>query len=175
MRPEQLATAIDCRLTRAALWAPHLDAAMVEYGIDTPARQAAFLAQVAHESGRLVYVKELWGPTNAQKRYEFREDMGNTEIGDGFKYRGRGLIQVTGRANYRQCGAALGLPLEDHPEQLEQFKYAAQSAAWFWMSRGLNELADRGDFRAITRKINGGFNGYDDRLALWKSAQGVLA
>lgn len=147
---------------------------MALYAIDSPARQAAFLAQVGHESGRLIYVRELWGPTPTQEGYEGRADLGNTEPGDGFKYRGRGLIQVTGRANYQTCGAALGLPLVDHPELLEAPGNAAQSAAWFWNSRGLNDFADIGDFNTITRKINGGLNGLQDRLALYALCKSAL-
>lgn len=147
---------------------------MALYGIDSPARQAAFIAQVGHESGRLVYVRELWGPTPVQRRYEGRKDLGNTNPGDGFRYRGRGLIQVTGRTNYARCGAALGIDLVDAPALLERPDNAALSAAWFWTSRGLSELADTGDFERITRRINGGLNGLNDRLKLWKSARLAL-
>lgn len=176
MSPDQLAAALGINLQRAQTWADPLSAAMALYAIDSPARQASFLAQVGHESGRLVYVRELWGPTPSQEGYEGREDLGNTEKGDGFKYRGRGLIQVTGRSNYQTCGDALSLPLVDHPELLEQPDNASLSAAWFWNSRGLNDLADIGDFNTITRRINGGLNGLQDRLALYalcKSALGV--
>lgn len=95
--------------------------------------------------------------------------------GDGSKYRGRGLIQITGRANYAACGEALGVGLVNQPERLEQPQYACMSAAWFWATKGLNTLADAGNFERITRRINGGLNGQDDRLALWKKASDVLA
>lgn len=147
---------------------------MQRYQITSPVRQAAFLAQIGHESGQLRYVREIWGPTAAQKRYEGRKDLGNTESGDGARFKGRGLIQITGRENYRKAGAALGLPLLDQPELLEQAEWSAISAAWWWASHGLNELADAGKFEQITRTINGGLNGQDDRLAIWKRAQGVL-
>jgi putative chitinase len=147
---------------------------MALYAIDSPARQAAFLAQIGHESGGLIYVRELWGPTPSQEGYEGRADLGNTEPGDGFRYRGRGLIQVTGRANYATCGAALNLPLIDSPELLEQASNAAQSAAWFWNSHGLNDLADTGDFNTITRRINGGLNGLANRLALYATCKAAL-
>lgn len=147
---------------------------MALYAIDSPARQAAFLAQIGHESGGLIYVRELWGPTPAQQGYEGRADLGNTEPGDGFRYRGRGLIQVTGRANYATCGAAINLPLITSPELLETPGNAAQSAAWFWNSRSLNDLADIGDFNTITRRINGGLNGLQNRLALYALCKSAL-
>lgn len=174
MTPETLKSCLGCPPYRAEKWAKPLTDAMDKYGITTPARQSAFLAQIGHESGRLVYVRELWGPTPAQKRYEGRLDLGNTQPGDGFKYRGRGLIQVTGRANYAKVGHALGLGLLNTPELLEKPEWAAESAAWFWADRGLNELADTGDFRTITRKINGGFNGYNERMMLWEQSKKAL-
>ena len=171
MIPEELAACLGIPLQRATVWADPLSAAMALYAIDSPKRQAAFIAQVGHESGRLVYVRELWGPTPAQERYEGRADLGNTEKGDGFRYRGRGLIQVTGRINYQRCGNALVLPLVDHPELLEQPGNAAQSAAWFWNTHGCNALADLMDFGSITLRITGGLNGADDRNNLWKMAR----
>ncbi|HDR9028759.1 TPA: glycoside hydrolase family 19 protein [Burkholderia vietnamiensis] len=178
MTPDTLSCALQIPIARAMQWADPLSAAMALYAIDSPARQAAFIAQVGHESGRLVYTRELWGPTSAQQRYEGRSDLGNTQPGDGFRYRGRGLIQVTGRANYQSAADALALPLIDQPELLEQPSAAALSAAWFWNAHGLNALADSGDLETITRRINGGLNGQHDRLALWnsaKSAMGVTA
>ena len=171
MTPDILADALDCPLARAAKWCDSLNAAMAEFGINTPERIAAFVAQIGHESGRLLYVKELWGPTPAQERYEGRMSLGNTETGDGFRFRGRGLIQVTGRSNYRDAGKALGLDLEAHPELLEQPVNAARSAAWFWESHGLNELADAAFFDRITKTINGGFNGQAERVELWERAK----
>jgi putative chitinase len=173
--------AICPRTARARLeqFVDALNDAMAEFEINTRARQAAFLPEVAHETGGFVYLKELWGPTPEQQRYEppghKAETLGNTQSGDGFRYRGRGLIQITGRANYRDCGLALGLPLEDEPELLEHPIAACRSAAWFWKSHGLNALADAGDFERITRKINGGLNGQADRLALWETAKGLIA
>lgn len=143
---------------------------MEEFEIDTPLRQAAFLAQIAHESGSLKYVREL----ASGGAYEGRADLGNTEPGDGVLFKGRGLIQITGRANYRDCGQALGLDLLDDPSALEQPENACRSAAWFWYSRKLNDLADRGDFRTITKRINGGYNGYQDRLKYYERAKKVL-
>ncbi|MDY7584972.1 glycoside hydrolase family 19 protein [Pseudomonas sp. CCI3.1] len=101
--------------------------------------------------------------------------MGNTEQGDGWKYRGRGLIQITGKNNYRACGDALGLDLITQPELLEKPQHACMSAAWFWATNGLNTLADAGKFDAITQRINGGQNGSADRQALYARALKVLA
>ena len=160
---------------KTGVFAPVLNAAMVKWGIVTTARQAAFIAQIGHESGQLRWVREIWGPTAQQAGYEGRADLGNTVKGDGSKYRGRGLIQVTGRANYAACGEALGLDLIDKPELLELPQHAAMSAAWFWATRGLNTLADQGEFVKITRRINGGTNGLADRQALYEKALKVLA
>lgn len=175
MTPQELARATGARIDRAIEHLPHIESAMAEWRIDTPARQAAFLAQVGHESGGLHWLVEIWGPTSAQRRYEVRQDIGNCEPGDGYRFRGRGLIQITGRDNYRQVGEVLGVDLIGQPELLGQSPLAQRSAAWWWQSRGLNELADVGRFEAITRRINGGLNGYDDRLAKWETAKAVLA
>ena len=137
-------------------------------------RVAAFIAQIGHESGQLKYVKEIWGPTLAQTKYEGRKDLGNTVVGDGSKYLGRGLIQITGRANYMTCGEGLGLDLIKQPELLEKPQHACMSAAWFWATRGLNTLADAGQFDKITRRINGGQNGAAERKTLYEYALKVL-
>ncbi len=158
----------------AGVFVPVLNTAMVHYQIIGPKRIAAFIAQIGHESGQLKYVKEIWGPTAAQAKYEGRKDLGNTVVGDGTKYRGRGLIQITGRANYMTCGEALGLDLINHPELLEKPQHACMSAAWFWAGRGLNTLADAGSFSKITSRINGGQNGAADRQALYARALKVL-
>ena len=159
----------------AGVFVPVLNAAMGHYQIVGTKRVAAFIAQIGHESGQLKYVKEIWGPTAAQAKYEGRKDLGNTVAGDGSKYRGRGLIQITGRANYMACGEALNLDLIKQPELLEKPQYACMSAAWFWASRGLNTLADAGSFSKITSRINGGQNGAADRQALYAKALKVLA
>lgn len=160
---------------KAATYAPLLNVAMVEFDISTLARQASFLSQVGHESGQLRYTRELWGPTAAQRGYEGRKDLGNTRPGDGVRYLGRGLIQITGRANYIDAMMALDVDIVEHPELLESPVLACRSAAWFWKSRGLNELADAGDQVKVTRRINGGINGLADRLALFQTACKVLA
>lgn len=171
MTLDQLITIMPFARKRAPLFIDGINAAMAEFGINTPARQASFIAQVAHESGQLLYVREL----ASGAAYENRADLGNTWPGDGPKFRGRGLIQVTGRANYRACGAALGLDAEGNPALLEQPANACRSAAWFWKSHGLNELADAGDQRAVCKRVNGGYNGLAERLAFFDVAQRVLA
>ncbi|MEE4332321.1 glycoside hydrolase family 19 protein [Pseudomonas alliivorans] len=164
---------------KVGVFAPALNTAMGKYQIITRERIAAFIAQIGHESGQLRYVCELGGSEYLSKydTGKLAERLGNTPEadGDGQFYRGRGLIQVTGRANYAECGEALGLDLIKHPELLEQPEHAAMSAAWYWGSRGLNSLADKGDFLAITKRINGGTNGLADRQALYDRALKVLA
>jgi putative chitinase len=145
-----------------------------EREITTAIRIAAFLAQLAEESGELHYRREIWGPTPAQAAYEGRADLGNTEPGDGFRYRGRGLIQITGRANYAEAGAALGSDLVSSPELLEDWRFATASAAWFWQSRGCNALADQGDFNGVTRRINGGLTHLDRRFVYYTRAKSAL-
>ena len=159
----------------AGVFLPVLNTAMVRYQIIGPKRVAAFIAQIGHESGQLKYVKEIWGPTAAQARYEGRKDLGNTIAGDGSKYRGRGLIQITGRGNYMACGEGLGLDLVKQPELLEKPQHACMSAAWFWATKGLNTLADAGQFDKITQRINGGQNDATDRQVLYARALKVLA
>ena len=174
MTPDALGRATQCTLRRAQLFAAPLTDAMREFKINTRYRQAAFLAQVGHESGSFVYTREIWGPTDAQRGYEGRADLGNTCPGDGGFFKGRGLIQITGRDNYRACGKALNLPLLAHPELLEEPENAARSAGWFWQAKGLNALADQQLFSAITRKINGGSNGEKDRERRYQLALGSL-
>lgn len=147
-----------------------LNAACAQHEINTPARIAAFLAQLAHESGQLRYVREI----ATGEAYEGRADLGNTQPGDGIRYKGRGLIQITGRANYEKCGAALGINLIDRPETLETPEYACKSAAWYWQAHGCNELADSGDFSKITKKINGGQNGRQDRESYYARAKSTF-
>lgn len=172
---QQLQKILPNSRSRSGVFVSALNAAMQNHQIASPKRVAAFIAQIGHESGQFLYVREIWGPTAAQRRYEGREDLGNTVAGDGRKYCGRGLIQITGRANYAKCGKALGLDLIAHPELLELPQHAAMSAAWFWEVSGLNELADRDQFQTITRCINGGLNGLADRLEIWERAKAVLA
>lgn len=182
MTPLQLRHAWGVGPSIADAWAGLLSETMAAFDINTPARQAAALAQFGHESGRGRYVREIWGnpPTRAQAGYEGRRDLGNTRAGDGKRYMGRGLIQNTGRANYAAARDGLrklfpdAPDFEAEPQMLETPRWAALSAGWFWNSRHLNELADAGNFMLITRRINGGTNGYIDRLALWDAAKAAL-
>ena len=184
---------------------PALDAAMQRFQIDTPAREAAFLAQLAHESGQLRHwaenlnygweglrkVFKKYFPTEADARaydrqperianrvYGGRMGNGPESSGDGWRYRGRGPIQLTGKDNYRACGAAIGVDLVNEPERLETPETGCLAAAWFWTNKGLNALADAGDFLKITKLINGGYNGLPERADFWeraKAAFGVIA
>lgn len=142
---------------------------------DTAARVANFVGQGAHETNGFRLLREVWGPTDAQKRYEGRADLGNTQPGDGFTYRGRGIFQLTGRANYHAAGRAIGQDLEGNPNLAETPAIAVETAAWFWQSRGLNALADAGSEDQITRRINGGTMGIDERRALVARAKRLLA
>lgn len=155
---------------RAATFIGPLNRAMQADGIDTNARAAAFLAQIAHESGELRWVREL----ASGEAYEGRRDLGNTEPGDGVTYKGRGLIQITGRANYRAVSDALGVDFLSNPALMELPVHAARVSTWYWKTRGLNKWADEGDFRTITRRINGGLNGFAERVAYWERAKQVL-
>lgn len=190
----------------AGIFLPALNRAMVRWKIDSRLRQAAFLAQVGHESGQLRNLVEnlnysaealvrTWpsrltsqsAPAYARQPekianrvYGSRMGSGPEASGDGWRYRGRGLIQLTGRDSYRSAGAALGLPLEDQPELLEQPDHAAQSAAWWWAKNGLNELADAGRIQDIGSIINTGKpgripHGAAERKALYERALKVLA
>ena len=174
MTSDQLRAIMPLAGMRTQVFAIPLNEAMAEFHIDTAQRQAAFIAQIAHESGQFRYTRELWGPTIAQTRYEGRTDLGNVEPGDGKRFMGRGLIQITGRSNYVKCGFALGLDLTAHPEILEEPESACRSAAWFWFNADLNRYADADDFAGLTRRINGGLNGLDDRKHFWARARKEL-
>lgn len=170
MTPQQLLLAMPYAGERASIYAQSITDAMQEFHIDTPARQAAFLAQVAHESGSLKYVLEIADGS----AYEGRKDLGNTFPGDGVRFRGRGLLQITGRTNYGVCGIALGVDLLNFPERLEEPVYASRSAGWFWSSRFLNAYADQNKFGSLTKAINGGYIGLDDRIICWLTTRKAL-
>lgn len=164
---------------RADLIAPLLLATCVKYGISSLPQRAAFLASVAHETGQLRYLEELWGPTAAQKRYDppgsLAAALGNTLVGDGYRYRGRGLLMVTGRFNYKAAGDDLGFDLVNNPDWMSQnYQVACDSAGWFWDKHGLNSIAQNGDIKAVTLAINGGYNGLADREAFYDRAMEVL-
>jgi putative chitinase len=144
------------------------------YGIDTPLRLAHFLAQAAHETGSFHFFREIWGPTPAQRGYEGRADLGNTHAGDGSYFRGRGIFQITGRANYATYGARLGLDLVHHPELAEDPAISVVIACAYWLAHDLNVLADADNVVAITRAINGGANGLSDRAEMLVRAKAVL-
>ena len=202
--PSHLAAIMRCQDATARLWADPLNNACERFQITTPLRLAAFLAQVGHERGRLTRVVENlnYSAEGLQKTWPSMFDanlaaeyarkperianavynarMGNTAPGDGWKFRGRGLIQVTGKSNYIACGASLQLDLLTHPELLERPQHAAMSAAWYWDSRFLNALADAGDIQNIGSLINTGRrgrvpHGAEERKALYQVALKVLA
>lgn len=135
-------------------WYMPVENAMVEFAIVSPARAAMFLASVGHESGSFQYTREIWGPTAVQRGYEGRKDLGNVQAGDGRRFMGRGLIQITGRANYIAVSAGLGVDFVQTPVLLEHDVNAARSAAWWWANNDCNDLADAGDFLALSRRIN---------------------
>jgi predicted chitinase len=145
----------------AAVEAPRAERAMRDGHITTQARASMFLGQVLHESVGLRYFEEI----ASGAAYEGRRDLGNTHPGDGRRYKGRGPIQLTGRANYRWAGGRLSLPLEAHPELAARHDIGWRIAVLYWTSHGLNELADQGAYETITRKINGGLNGWASRQA----------
>jgi putative chitinase len=184
-----------------AKWLEPLNEVFAKYDISTPIRQASFIGQCAHESNNFKTLEEnlnykpeslmrVWPsrfpdlPTAmkyahnpeaiANKVYGGRMGNGVEETGDGWKYHGRGLIQLTGKENYAHCGDAIGINLLSSPGLLADPKYAAMSAGWFWHKKGLNALADASDFETMTKRINGGLIGLDDRKAKIGKALSVL-
>lgn len=139
-------------------------------GLNLPHRLFQFLAQTAHESQGFRYDREIWGPTAAQLKYEGRKDLGNTQPGDGYRFRGRGPIQITGRHNvtqFSQWARSVDPSAPDfvsNPDLINTDPWEGLSPIWYWDSRNLNDWADRGDFEGLTVRINGGLNGYEDRL-----------
>ena len=191
-----------CDSATAEQYVDALNAACEQFGIDTPERQAGFLAQCAHESGHFkllneglnygakgllaIFGKYFNAETAAQyerkpeaianRVYANRNGNGDEASGDGFKYHGRGLIQLTFKNNYAEFGRAIGREQDmiDQPELVATPPYAALSAAWFWSTHGINALADAGDVEGMTRKVNGGLNGIDDRKAIYASISSVM-
>lgn len=153
--------------TRVQAFFGPLLTAMDESLISTPRRQAAFIAQIAHESGELRYTAEIADGS----AYEGRQDLGNTQAGDGPRFKARGLLGLTGRANYAWAQEELHIPCLEHPELLEEPEGACRVSARWWFKHGLNPLADSDKFGSITKVINGGFNGMDSRIAYWLRAR----
>lgn len=147
----------------------HLNDALVE-GCLYGDRKAMFLAQLSHESAGLKYFEEI----ASGAAYEGRKDLGNTEIGDGKRYKGRGPIQLTGRSNYRRYGALLKTPLEAIPSVAAQAHVGFRVAVMYWTDKALNSWADAGDYRRITKLINGGYNGLEDRNRRLKRIRNIL-
>lgn len=194
---QQFATAVGAGQPRAMPWLDHVNRALDAYAINTPVRVAAFCAQIGHETAGLRYSAEIWGPTPAQIRYErdfkaawppsddderneLAYRLGNVNAGDGQRFKGHGLIQVTGRANHARARDRLrlrfGVPdFEAEPRRLAEMQWACLSAADYWDEHGLNALADAGQFVTITRRINGGTNGLADRQARLAVAEQALA
>lgn len=185
--PDLLVRAVGCTPALAGLYAPILDEVCRRYQIATPKRLAAFLAQLGHESGSFRHAREIWGPTPAQLRYEGNADLGNTQPGDGERFMGRGLIQLTGRANYRAFTESMrrifpdAPDFEAEPQLVEEPRWSVYAAGDYWHrrrgrqdTRTMNELADAGEFDLITRRINGGLNGKSDRDARYARAQAAL-
>lgn len=163
----QLAAICAHASARIATFLQPLNDAMARFAINSPRRQAAFLAQCSHESGEFRYLRELASGDAYEPPSDKARDLGNNQPGDGRRFKGGGLIQVTGRSNYSACSAALGLDLIGHPELIEVPANACMASAWWWQAHGLNELADVNAFGTITKRINGGFTHLDERLAFW--------
>jgi putative chitinase len=181
-------------------WLKPLNDTFAKYGINTPTRQAAFIGQCQHESNNFKTLEEnlhysaqslmrVW-PSRfdqatadkyadnpemiANKVYGGRADLGNTQDGDGWKFHGRGVIQLTGRSNYQVCGDALGQPFTSQPELLLEPEWACMSAGWYWNKKGLNALAEAEDWTTMTKRINGGTLGLDDRINRIHKAMDIL-
>lgn len=176
MTAEQLAKIMPSASSQdLSFFSDPLTKAMEQYGINTPVRQAAFLGQIATESDQLWHLRSRFGTPCGEEyasgaAYEGRKDLGNTQPGDGKRYKGRGLIQTTGRSNYEKLGKALGVDFVSHPEKLLEPAYCCASACFYWQSHGLNELADAVKYVEITKRINGGLNGFNSRLHFWQLA-----
>lgn len=157
-------------LAKCELYAPLFNKYFPGYDITCGKYIAAFLAQIGYESGRLQFTEEL----ASGEAYEGRKNLGNVIPGDGKKYKGRGLIQITGRANYKLLSAAFKIDFLSFPKMLKQPQYATLSACWYWKFRNLNKYADNDDFTGLTKAINGGLNGYGERYTLWLKAKEIF-
>jgi len=157
---------------------PGINVTLERFKINTPLRMAHFFGQILHESGGLRWLREIWGPTDAQRRYEppsrLAKDLGNTQAGDGKRYMGRGVIQLTGRANYAKFSQAMGVDFLSNPDLVASPQYAVTAAGWFWDMRNINRFADQDDLLKVTRLVNGGKNGLADREKYLKRSKQVL-
>ncbi|CAM4226083.1 glycoside hydrolase family 19 protein [Bordetella muralis] len=179
MREPDFAKAAMLSPEMAAKWYDAVERSMMEFAIVSPLRAAMYIATIGHESAGFVHTREIWGPTPAQRRYEGRADLGNTQPGDGSRYRGRGLIQITGRANYQAVSDGLGVDYINHPEWLERPVDAARCSGWWWKNKGCNEIADSGDFLRLSIRVNGknknGLpNGWEDRQRRYETVRLVF-
>lgn len=158
-------------------YAGYLNDAMIAYNITSAVRMSAFLATIGVESGYLRYTTEL-GSDSYFDKYEpgtkIGKSLGNTEKGDGARFKGRGLIQITGRANYTRVATCLGIDCIEQPQLLSELPYSVTSACWWWRTFGCNEIADGEDLKAVRRKVNGGLNGYNEFVAIYKKAIKIL-
>src|SRR5687767_11845116 len=161
----------NCAAAKRTAYLPFIQQAMQEFQITSYLRESAFLAQLAHESGELRFMEEI----ASGAAYEGRANLGNTQPGDGKRYKGRGPIQLTGRANYTKFGQLLGLDLVNHPEIAATKEVGFRIAGQFWKLHGLNQLADQQQFKAITKRINGGYNGLKDRIKYYERARRVMS
>lgn len=176
MTPDQLLQCMPDAGARAAIYAQPLSDAMVEFDVASLLRQAMFLAQVAHESGSLRYTLEIadgraYDPSVDPAK---AEALGNTQPGDGPRFKGRGLIQITGRKNYESLSLAFGHNVVNDMAYLETPIGAARSAGWFFKTRGCNVSADLGNFWSVSKTVNGGTNGLDDRIKHYVRIRKVL-
>lgn len=167
---EQLALIMPAAKKKVAIYVDPINQTIIDAELNTRLRLAMFLAQIAHESGQLVYSLEL----ASGKAYEGRKDLGNTQPGDGVRYKGRGLIQITGRANYTKMADALGVDCVNNPKLIEEPLWATRSAGWYWNDRKLNQYCDKSDFVTLTKRINGGTNGLEDRQQFFIKALAAL-
>ena len=202
MNAEQLAQALKMNPAKAEEWIDAINETFERFDISTPERQACFLGQVSHESAGFTALKEnlnysaegltkVWpkrfpsldvaqpyhrNPEKiANKVYADRMGNGDEDSGEGFKYRGRGLIQLTGKTNYQLAGDSLDVDFVSEPDLVSSPKYAALTAGWFWDKNNLNELADAQNWTGLTKKINGGTHGLDDRISRTENAMTALA
>jgi putative chitinase len=161
---------------KADIYFKYLIMTMERYEIAGILRESAFIAQIAHESGELNFVKEIWGNTKYQKLYEYKKSLGNTQKGDGKRFLGRGLIQLTGRSNYEKYSyyEFNDNRLISNPEILETPQYACLSAGWYWHSRKINEPSDDKDFREVTKRINAKLLNYKARWQAYTKSMEIL-